>query len=102
MKRFYLAAAVLSLISLSAFGFSEKDIISPASGTWCNQQALVLSSSNASEVYYSLTGSDPFESGCAYDGPVLIEKKGSVRVRIGVVESDGLKKEFVKRAKIAK
>lgn len=95
MKRFYLAAAVLSLISLSAFGFSEKDIISPASGTWCNQQALVLSSSNASEVYYSLTGSDPFESGFAYDGPVLIEKKGSVRVRIGVVESDGLKKEFV-------
>nr|WP_318711027.1 chitobiase/beta-hexosaminidase C-terminal domain-containing protein [uncultured Treponema sp.] len=95
MKRFYLAAAVLSLISLSAFGFSEKDIISPASGTWCNQQALVLASSQASELYYSLTGSDPFVSGFAYDGPVLIEKKGAVKVRIGAVESDGTKKEFV-------
>ncbi|MDO4507289.1 MAG: chitobiase/beta-hexosaminidase C-terminal domain-containing protein [Spirochaetales bacterium] len=95
MKRISLAAVLFSLISLSAFGFSEKDIISPAPGTWCNQQALVLSSSNASEIYYSLTGSDPFVSGFAYDGPVLIEKKGAVRVRIGVVETDGIKKEFV-------
>lgn len=94
MKRFSLTAVFISLISLGAFAFSEKDIISPAAGTWCNQQALVLNSFNATEIYYSLTGSDPFVSGFAYDGPVLIERKGSVCVRIGVVESDGVKKEF--------
>ncbi len=54
----------------------------------------MLASSQASELYYSLTGTDPFVSGFAYDGPVLIEKKGAVKVRIGVVESDGTKKEF--------
>lgn len=94
MKRAFLFACLLSLISSAAFSFSEKDIISPISGTWCNQQALVLSSLNSSEVYYSLTGTDPFVSGFAYDGPILIEKKGEVCVRLGIVETDGSKKEF--------
>lgn len=94
MKRFSITAILFSLISVSVFAFSEKDIISPAPGIWCNQQALVLSSQNACEIYYSITGSDPFESGFAYDGPVLIERKNDVRVRIGVVEADGSRKEF--------
>lgn len=84
-----------------ASAFTQKDIVSPAEGSWCNQQALVLNSSNASELYYSLTGANPFESGFAYDGPVLIEKKGDVSVRIGVVESDGKKKEFTVRYNVS-
>lgn len=94
MKRFSLAAVFLALSSTFAFAFSEKDIVSPYGGSWNNMQPLVIDLSDGSELYYSISGSDPFESGFAYDGPVLIEKKGDVCVRIGCIERSGLKKEF--------
>ena len=94
MKKLFLSLFIFSFALFSASAFSEKDIISPSAGTWCNQQALVLAPSDASEVYYSFTGCDPFAYGFAYAGPVLLEEKGDVCVRIGVVETDGTKKEF--------
>lgn len=94
MKKILSAGIVFFFASFLASAFSEKDIISPARGQWCNQQVLVLDSSSALELYYSFSGTDPFVSGFAYDGPVLIEKKGDVCVRIGAVDFDGNKKEF--------
>ena len=94
MKKILSAGIVFFFASFFASAFSEKDIISPAVGQWCNQQVLVLDSSSALELYYSFSGTDPFVSGFAYDGPVLIEKKGDVCVRIGAVDFEGNKKEF--------
>ena len=74
MKKILSAGIVFFFVSFLASAFSEKDIISPARGQWCNQQVLVLDSSSALELYYSFSGTDPFVSGFAYDGPVLIEK----------------------------
>ena len=75
MKKILSAGIVFFFVSFLASAFSEKDIISPARGQWCNQQVLVLDSSSALELYYSFSGTDPFVSGFAYDGPVLIKKR---------------------------
>lgn len=94
MKRILPFVLLSAIACASSFGFSEKDIISPAAGKWCNKQALVINQAGAGEIYYSLSGSDPFESGFAYDGPALIEKNGNVEVRIGIVEGNGDRKVF--------
>ena len=94
MKKLFLSLFIFSFALFSASAFSEKDIISPSAGTWCNQQALVLAPSDASEVYYSFTGCDPFESGFAYDGPVLLDVEGDVTLKIAKVISR-TKKEYV-------
>ena len=76
------------------FAFSKKDIISPASGVWANVQPLVLNVSNAAELYYSLTGSDPYESGFAYDGPIVIDETGDIEVKITSISKDGKREDF--------
>ncbi len=76
-----------------AFGFSAGDIISPAAGTWANRQALVLNVEEGTELYYSLSGTDPFVSGFAYDGPVMIDQVGDVCVKITVIEK-GRRNDF--------
>ena len=85
---FYLLMAPL------AFAFEFSDIISPTEGTWANMQPLVLDTSDGSELYYSLTGSDPLESGFAYDGPVLIDEAGSVSINITALDGEGRRKDF--------
>lgn len=75
------------------FAFSAKDIISPCAGEWNNVQALVLTNTKDAEIYYSLSGSDPLESGFSYDGPVVIDQKGSVKVRIASITDNGKKRE---------
>ncbi len=82
------------LCAFSAIAFDANDIISPSQGTWANRQALVLDGSDGSELYYSLTGSDPLESGFAYDGPVLIDETGSVTLNITAVNAQGVRSDF--------
>ena len=88
--------AFLSIFCISsAFAFSAQDIISPSAGVWKNLQALVLDASDGSELYYSLSGSDPLLQGFAYDGkPIVIQESGSVRVRITAVSKDGTRSDF--------
>ena len=87
-------AAAVCFLPLELFAFSEKDIISPAAGTWANVQPLVLNQTDDCDIYYSLTGSDPFVQGFSYDGPVVIDQTGNVTVRISAVHKDGLRSDF--------
>lgn len=92
MKRFLRTCCLLLLAAAAVFpaaAFSAADIISPVPGVWGNVQPLVLNTADGSELYYSLTGSDPLLSGFAYDGPVVIDEKGDVRVKITAVSKDG-------------
>lgn len=82
------------LLCGTAFAFSDRDIISPSAGVWGNVQALVLDAGDGSDLYYSLTGSDPLVSGFAYDGPVVIDGTGDVSVNITAVAKDGTRSDF--------
>ena len=76
------------------YAFSEQDIISPVAGTWNNPQPLVLNIEDGTEIYYSLTGIDPLRFGFAYDGPIVLEQKGDVSLRITAVDGNGERKDF--------
>ena len=65
--------------------FSER-VISPVQGRFANEQALVLDLSDGAEAFYSYTNTNPLASGFAYDGPVLIDMRGDVSLRIVVVK----------------
>lgn len=78
---------VLSVVS-SVAGLSAAVILSPVPGTWANRQPLVLQMAPGDEAFYSYSGTDPLESGFAYDGPVLIDAAGTVKLRVAVVSGD--------------
>lgn len=61
---------------------AEIKVISPLEGEWANKQMLVIDTSDGSDCFYSLNGSDPSLEGFAYDGPVLIDLTGNITVRI--------------------
>ena len=86
------------LIGLAALVFAavsaDVKIINPVKGVWANKQLLVLGLSEGENAYYSLNGSDPRESGFAYDGPVMLDVSGDVEVRIVAVDSRGLSREY--------
>ena len=87
-----ISVSLLAIARLSAF--SAKNIISPIPGTWANMQALVIDVSDGSDVYYSLTSSDPLASGFAYDGPVLIDASGAVTLYVSAVSSTGVRSDY--------
>ncbi len=64
-------------------------IISPVAGRWVNRQPLVLEVPESFEAFYSLSGSDPMDSGFAYDGPVMLEVEGEVTLKIALVFPSG-------------
>ena len=72
-------------------GAFAQHVISPVEGSFANKQSLVLSLQEGEEAYYSLSDTNPLNSGFAYDGPVLIDVSGTVSLRIVVVS--GNKKE---------
>lgn len=80
--------------TLQVWAFDASSVVSPAAGVWRNKQALVLKSEADVDLYYSLTGADPLVSGFFYDGPVLINETGRVKVHIVAVFPDGSKKEY--------
>lgn len=61
-------------------------LVNPAAGVWANYQTLVLDLPEGAEAFYSLNGEDPFVSGFAYDGPVVLSVAGSVVLRIVVTD----------------
>ncbi|MCR4939365.1 MAG: hypothetical protein K5930_04560 [Treponemataceae bacterium] len=64
---------------------SQTKIISPVEGNWLNPQPLILEKDPDTEVFYSLTGSDPLKSGFAYDGPVALSGYGDLTLTIATV-----------------
>ena len=69
--------------------FSQTKIISPVEGNWLNPQPIILEKQPDTEVYYSLTGTDPLKSGFAYDGPVALSGYGNFNLTIVTVHKDG-------------
>jgi hypothetical protein len=66
-------------------------IINPLPGTWQNPQQLVVKKHGKGEIYWTDDGSDPFGSaGHIYEKPILISKRGTVKLRIGIKLPNGL------------
>jgi hypothetical protein len=89
---FFCAAEILLLSA--AFSFDSDDIVSPVPGTWKNRQPLVLNSADDTEIFYSLSGTDPFVSGFSYDSPVMIDQTGDVNLKITTISKDGIRQDF--------
>ena len=68
-----------------------QEIINPSEGTWANRQVLVLDTGTEFNAYYSLNGDDPESSGLAYDGPVILDVSGSVKLSVVFVNFTGRK-----------
>lgn len=64
-------------------------ILSPLPGCWGNKQALILDVPDGCDVYYSVAGTNPLESGFAYDGPVFLDVVGDVYLSLVTVSSNG-------------
>ena len=84
----------LLCINLSATAFSDSNIISPSGGVWNNIQALVLDVSDGSDLYYSISGTDPLEQGFFYDGPVVIKQVGNIHLWVVSISPAGVRKDF--------
>ena len=82
------------LFSLAFEAAASVRVISPVAGRWANRQPLVLDIGDDEECFYSFTSSNPLDSGFAYDGPVLIDVGGDVKLRIVCFGRDGSREEF--------
>ena len=60
-------------------------VVSPVAGRFANAQPLCVRTEGFSWVRYSLDGSDPSAGGTDYAGPVLIDRTGTVTVRIAAM-----------------
>ncbi|MCM1321126.1 MAG: hypothetical protein NC041_04960 [Bacteroides sp.] len=86
IKRIHAAAALYSLCFCLPFAaLPAAKIISPAEGAWANYQSLILDVPADCTAVYSFSGSDPLESGFAYDGPVLIDASGDITLRVATI-----------------
>lgn len=85
-KQFSIIAAFLFILSSAS-----SQIMNPVKGTWANKQILVVDFPDNCNAYYSLSGEDPETSGFAYDGPVLIDLDGDVKVTVAVIDAAGNK-----------
>lgn len=71
--------------------FAEIVLLSPVEGQWSNKQMLVIDNSAGGEYFYSVDGADPAAFGFAYDGPVLLDVTGDVKLTLAHISSDGKK-----------
>ena len=84
---------VLSLFFGCFFAFADvttSKIISPVPGEWQNPQPLIILKQPETEVYYSLSGDNPLNSGFAYDGPVRLDMTGSLMLSVITVSASGV------------
>ena len=58
------------------------EIVSPAEGTFANQQYLYLISEDVGTIRYTLDGTDPARFGSLYTEPRLLEFSGRLRLRV--------------------
>ena len=90
MKKLKLLFLIFTLLMFSWALHAEISVISPVAGTWANKQMLVIdNASNSGDCFYSIDGSEPQTFGFAYDGPVLLDVTGKVKVQIARIKKDG-------------
>jgi hypothetical protein len=74
--------------------YPELQLLNPVPGTWANPQRLVLYGTENKEVFWTDDGGDPFGPGRRqYTGPVLVDKTGEIRLRLGIRYADGRVRE---------
>ena len=91
-KKFLLFLFCAIFSSFALFAFSGR-VISPVEGRFANKQSLILDLNDGAEAFYSYTSTNPLNSGFAYDGQVLIDAIGDVRLKI-VVQKGNEKEEY--------
>lgn len=64
-------------------------ILSPGPGDYGNRQLLYLNSEGFRWVRYTINGGDPALTGQDYHSPLIIDRTGTVRVRVAGMTSDG-------------
>ncbi|MBR1640405.1 MAG: hypothetical protein IJ688_13560 [Treponema sp.] len=91
MKKNRLLFLIFGYIFIAFALNAEISVISPLAGTWANKQMLIIETSagTGDYYYYSIDGSDPQTFGFAYDGPVLLDVTGNVKVQIAKIKKDG-------------
>ncbi len=80
MKKKFLSVFIIliALLPLTA----EINLLSPVEGVWANRQMLVIDNSSGGDFFYSVDGADPETFGFAYDGPVLLDVAGDVKLNV--------------------
>jgi hypothetical protein len=69
-------------------------VINPVPGTWQNMQPLVIENHGTGALYWTDDGSDPFgPTAQLYEKPVLIQKTGTIQLRLGMKLPNGLRYE---------
>lgn len=71
--------------------FAQIEMISPVEGIWANKQMLVIENKGDGDFFYSVDGSDPEAFGFAYDGPVLLDVNGVVKLNVTHILSNKTK-----------
>ena len=94
MKKFLSAFTFLfALLVLPLPLFSEINLLSPVKGDFANRQMLVIDNSSGGDFFYSVDGADPETFGFAYDGPVLLDVTGEVKLNVTRISSSGKKEK---------
>ena len=78
------------------FEIPQVKIENPIAGEWLNPQTLIVSGAEGTNVYWTADGTNPLENGGTgrlYRGPVRVDKRGRVTVRIAWRDSAGLLRE---------
>ena len=89
MKKFLLFCFIILSASLSLS--AEIKLLSPAEGEWANRQMLVIDNSGGGDYFYSMDGANPETFGFAYDGPVLLDVEGDVKLNVTRIAAGGKK-----------
>ncbi len=71
--------------------FAQIEMISPVEGIWANKQMLVIENKGDGDFFFSVDGSDPEAFGFAYDGPVLLDVNGVVKLNVTHIRSNKTK-----------
>lgn len=69
-------------------------ILNPVPGFWQNMQTLVIQKQGSGDIYWTDDEADPFSSSAKlYEKPIMIEKTGKIKLRIGIRLPNGLSYE---------
>ena len=91
MNKKLLSAFIIILGILALPLYAEITLLSPVEGVWANRQMLVIDNSEGGDFFYSIDGADPETFGFAYDGPVLLDVAGDVKLNVTRIAAGGKK-----------
>ena len=89
-KKSLFVLSVVFFLSANSI-FAQIEMISPVEGIWANKQMLVIENKDDGDFFYSVDGSDPEAFGFAYDGPVLLDVNGVVKLNVTHIRSNKTK-----------